>query len=145
MENLLISACLCGENCRYDGKNNLIVQIDELRKKYNLIIVCPEVLGGLSTPRVPAEIIGGKVINKIGKDVTYEFELGAKKSLELAKKYNCKIALLKDKSPSCGSKKIYDGTHRGKLINGRGFTAKILLENNIKIYGEENVNELLKN
>ncbi len=144
MEKLLISSCLLGNNVKYNGKNNYIFGIEKLKEKYDLIVICPEVMGGLSIPRIPSEIKGNKVINKELKDVTLEFEKGAKKVLDLAKKYNIKYALLKDGSPSCASSYIYDGSFNSIKIEGLGITAFKLKENNIKIYNEFNWKELLK-
>ncbi|MDO5726052.1 MAG: DUF523 domain-containing protein [Tissierellia bacterium] len=135
-ENIFVSACLLGENCRYDGANNKICDIEKLNEKYNLISFCPEVSGGLSTPREPAEILGDKVVTKSGKDVTRNFEIGAKKALIMAKKYNCKKALLKSKSPSCGYGAIYDGKFSKNLIENDGICAKLLSKNGIEIFNE---------
>ena len=133
---LLVSACLLGINCKYNGNNNKNNKILELLKDHDLIPVCPEVLGGLPTPRVPSEIQNDKVITKDGRDVTNEYEKGAKETLKIAKLYDCKIAILKEKSPSCGCGKIYDGTFSKTLVDGDGMTARLLKENNIKITGE---------
>ena len=133
---LLVSACLLGIKCKYNGNNNKNNKILELLKNHDLIPVCPEVLGGLPTPRVPSEIQNDKVITKDGRDVTNEYEKGAKETLKIAKLYDCKIAILKEKSPSCGCGKIYDGTFSKTLVDGDGMTARLLKENNIKITGE---------
>lgn len=143
MENILVSACLLGENCKYNGKNNLNAKVLELKKKFSIIPICPEVMGGLPTPRVPSEIQGDKVINKEGKDVTKEYNRGALLALELAKKHNCKIAILKEKSPSCGSKFIYDGTFTGTKILDNGVTAKLLRLNGILVYSEDEIDKLI--
>ena len=137
-DNILISACLLGENCKYSGGNNKINDtiIDELREKFNLIMVCPEQLGGLMTPREPCEIKNGKVLAKSGDDVTKEFELGALEILRIAKENNVRFAILKANSPSCGNNEIYDGNFSGTLIKGKGITASILKENNIKVINE---------
>lgn len=133
---LLVSACLLGINCKYNGKNNQNNKILELLKNYDLIPICPETLGGLPTPRIPSEIQNDKVITKDGRDVTKEYQKGAKEALKIAKLYDCKIAILKEKSPSCGCGKIYDGTFSKTLVDGDGMTARLLKENNIKIIGE---------
>lgn len=143
MENLLISACLLGIDCKYDGNNNLLDEIEELRKKYNLIPVCPEILGGLSIPRKPAEIKGNKVINSSLEDVTYEFEKGARETLKIVKALNIRKALLKDLSPSCGTAQIYDGTFSKKIVNDHGITAKLLRQNGIYIVGEARLKDIL--
>lgn len=133
---LLVSACLLGINCKYNGNNNKNNKILELLKDYDLIPVCPETLGGLQTPRVPSEIRNDKVITKDGRDVTKEYKKGAEETLKIAKLYDCKIAILKEKSPSCGCGKIYDGTFTKTLVDGDGMTTRLLKENNIKIIGE---------
>ena len=144
MEKLLISACILGTNCKYNGKNNYNELVEELKKKYELIPVCPEVLGGLSIPRNPSEIKGNTVISNRGVDVTKEFNLGAKMAFNIAKDNNIKIALLKDGSPSCGKNYIYDGTFTGTKVNNLGICAKLFKENNIVIYSEKEIEELLK-
>ena len=144
MKNVLISACLYGEKCRYDGGDNLIENLDFLREKCTFIPVCPEVLGGLETPRNPAEIVGEKVISNVKKDVTNEYKKGAEIALETALENDCKIALMKAKSPSCGSGKIYDGTFSRTLTDGDGVAVKLLKENGIAVFDETKINEFLK-
>lgn len=138
-ENVLISACLLGINCKYSGGNNYKKQVDLLKEKYNLIPICPEIYGGLETPRDPSEIVDSKVLNKKGIDVTYQFKKGAEETLKLAEFYKVKLAILKEKSPSCGFEEIYDGTFSGKLKKGNGITAELLFKNGIKIIGESNI------
>lgn len=133
MEKILVSACLLGLNCKYDGGNNYSEEIDEFLKDYDVIPICPEIMGGLPTPRVPSEVLGDKVITKEGKDVTLQFKKGAEEVLFLAKKYNIKKALLKSKSPSCGNGQIYDGSFSHTLVDGDGVTAKLLKENGIEV------------
>lgn len=137
--NILISACLLGVNCRYDATSKTVPELEELMSKHTLIPVCPEQLGGLSTPRSPAEIKGNLVFNKDCVDVTEEFIKGAEETLKIAKIYNCKYAILKEKSPSCGSEKIYDGTFSKTIIDGDGFAAKLLKKNGIKVIGESEI------
>ena len=115
-EKILVSACLLGTNCKYNGNNNLNEKVLEYIKDKEVIPVCPEIMGGLSTPRPPSEIIGNKVFNNQNQDVTKEYEKGAEETLKLAKLFNVKKALLKAKSPSCGKDKIYDGTFKGILV-----------------------------
>lgn len=134
--NILVSACLLGVACRYDGKSKEVEKIKNLISKYNLIPICPEQLGGLPTPRVPSERNGDKVINSEGKDVTYEYKKGAEEALRIAKIFNCSIAILKAKSPSCGTGEIYDGSFSKTLTVGNGITADLLLENGIKVLTE---------
>ena len=143
-EKLLISACLCGKNTKYNGGNNLIEKIFELEKKYDLYLVCPEVDGGLPVPRVPSEIVGDKVLNKELIDVTKEFNVGANNALKVVIANDIKRALLKDGSPSCGVSTIYDGTFSGSKIEGSGVTVKLLKDFGVKVYSENDIDELLK-
>ncbi len=135
----LCSACLLGVKCRYDGKSSLNKKVLDLAAKETLIPVCPEQLGGLPTPRSPSEQRNGKVVTKDGKDVTDNFKRGAEETLRLAKIYGCKEAILKQRSPSCGYGKIYDGTFSGKLIKGNGVTAELLRKNGILVKTEEDL------
>ena len=132
-EKILVSACLLGVNCKYNCGNNASDEVDEFLKKYEIIPICPEIMGGLTTPRVAAEQNGDKVITQDGKDVTEQYRKGAEECLFLAKKYDVKKALLKLKSPSCGVGQIYDGTFSHTLITKNGITAQLLLENGIEI------------
>lgn len=143
-QKILVSACLLGDNCKYNGGNNLNNDLIEFLKDYNVIKICPEVFGGLPIPRIPAEIVGNKVINKEGIDVTYNYCKGASVALEIAKKHQIKLAILKQKSPSCGVGKIYDGTFTSTIISGDGVTAKLFKEYNIELYTEDNYQEILK-
>lgn len=140
---ILVSACLAGINCKYNGKNNYNEKVAEMVKKGEAIPICPEQLGGLPTPRNPSEIkqINGKtcVINNKGEDVTKEFQLGAKEVLKLAKKMEIKKAILQARSPSCGTEQIYNGNFENKLIDGNGITAQLLLENNIEVINSETI------
>ena len=144
MEKILISSCLLGNNVKYNGKNNYNPLVEELKKYYELIPICPEVFGGLSIPRDPSEIKNDIVISINNKDVTKEFVLGANKSLDIAIKNNIKIAILKEGSPSCGKNYIHDGTFSKTKINGSGITARLFIKNNIKIYTENEIEELIK-
>lgn len=135
----LCSACLLGIKCRYDGKGKADKKVIRLSKKETLIPICPEQLGGLSTPREPSERRGKKVITKSGKDVTEDFERGAKEVLRLAKLFEIEEAILKQRSPSCGSGQIYDGTFSGRIIKGEGVTATLLKKNRIKVISEEDL------
>lgn len=134
--NILVSSCLCGVNCKYNGGNNEDKRVAKLMDTHTVICVCPEVLGGLSTPRTPAEIVGDRVLTKDGEDVTEAFYKGAEKALEAAEKYNVDMAILKANSPSCGCGKVYDGTFSKTLVEGDGVFAKMLKEKNIKVYNE---------
>ncbi len=144
MKKLLISACLYGEKCRYDGKDNLISNLHSLKEKFTLIPVCPEVMGGLSTPRNPSEIVGNAVVMNDGTDVTKEYKKGAEIALETALKNGCEIALMKAKSPSCGIGKIYDGTFSRTLKDGDGITVRLLKKNGIKVFDETEISEFLE-
>lgn len=139
--NVLISRCLLGINCRYDGKNNKIKNLREKFTKINFIDVCPEVDSGMKTPRKPCEIKNSKVINIDGEDFTKEFNKGSQIALDLCKKYNIKIALLKAKSPSCGKDYIYDGNFDKNLINGDGITCQVLKKNGIIIFSEKEIED----
>ena len=139
---IIVSACLLGDNVKYDGTNNKNDELIEFLKDYEIIKVCPEVFGTLKIPRISAEIVGDRVINKNGIDVTNEYLLGAKKTLKIAKDNNIKIAILKKNSPSCGSGKVYDGTFSHTLIDGDGITAKLLKENGILVFNESNYHDI---
>lgn len=144
MKNVLISACLFGKKCRYDGKDNLLECLEKIEKICNLIPVCPEVSGGLETPRNPSEIIGDRVVMNDGTDVTDEYVKGAEMALETALKNDCKVALMKAKSPSCGSGKIYDGSFSRTLTDGDGIAVRLLKEHGVKVFTELEIDELLK-
>lgn len=144
-EKLLISACLVGHNTKYNGKNNYKEEAEKLKEYFDFIVICPEVEGGLSTPRNPSEIVGNKVISNKGKDVTNEYKKGAKIALDRALSNNIKYALLKSKSPSCGRDFIYDGTFTSTLIEGNGIVCQLLLDNNIDVYTENEIDKLIDN
>lgn len=141
-ETILISACLLGVNCRYDGGHNYVAEVEELKKKYNLVPVCAEVYGGLTTPRTPAERRGEGVVFRDGTDATEAFRRGAREILRLAEFYGCKKAVLKENSPSCGSGRIYDGTFTGTLISGDGVLSELLKEHGIEVFGESRIAEI---
>ena len=138
---ILVSACLLGANCRYDGGTNRRDQVVDLLKDHTLIPVCPEQLGGLCTPRPPVEWIGDKAMNNQGADCTEQFCRGAEEALKMAQLYDCKLAILKAKSPSCGNHQIYDGTFSGKLVDGAGGTARLLMEHGIRVINETEVEQ----
>lgn len=150
MIHILISACLLGDNCKYSGGNNysesLSGFLEEMKGKIRVIPVCPEVMGGLDTPRLPAEIRNTgpekRVFNQAGADVTKEFVMGAKKTLIKAEEQGCRYAILKEKSPSCGSVRIYDGSFRKITIEGMGLTAALLAEHGITVFHEGNYEKL---
>ena len=142
---LLISACLLGVCCRYDGASKPHPLAMELAKEHELIPVCPEQLGGLATPRPPAERQGERILAKTGLDVTKQYGRGAEEALKLCRLLDCEAAVLKERSPSCGSGEIYDGTFTKTLKKGDGVTAEYLKERGIKVFGESDINSLLTN
>lgn len=139
---LLVSACLLGCACRYDGKSKPCPRVLALMERHTLIPVCPEQLGGLSTPRPPAERREGGVVTREGGDVTAQYRRGAEEALHLARLYGCTHAVLKERSPACGSGQIYDGSFSGRLTPGDGVAAALLRENGIVVLGESQVNDL---
>ncbi|MFH1728108.1 MAG: DUF523 domain-containing protein [Pseudomonadota bacterium] len=136
---IIVSACLAGVNCRYDGVNNYSEKVIRLVKDGKVILVCPEQLGGLSTPRKPSEIKNGKVVNQDGICVNSQFEKGALETLKIALMYGCDKAIMQERSPSCGVKKIYNGNFNLTLIAGQGITTKLLLKNKIKVISSEDL------
>ena len=138
----MVSACLLGVACRYDGESKPDKAVIQLKDKYALIPVCPEILGGLPTPRIPCEIRDGRVLNRAGEDKTEEYIRGAEEVLRLARLFGCDAAVLKKKSPSCGCGEIYDGSYSGKTVHGDGVCAALLKANNIKIFNETQIKEL---
>lgn len=138
---ILVSACLLGENCKYNGGNNLNQSVLVFIEGHEVIGVCPEQLGGLSTPRLPAEIVDGVVTNKEGVSVDAEFRKGAQAALAVALENKVDLAILQSRSPSCGVKEIYDGSFSGKKIKGQGVFAKLLSARGIKVLDAEDVAE----
>lgn len=146
---ILISACLCGINCKYNGKSNYHEKAYKLFKEGKAMLVCPEQLGGLPTPRHPAEITNGNakdvlesrgsITNNKGEDVTVYFVKGAEETLKIAESLGSKKAILKSRSPSCGCGKIYSGKFQGELIEGNGVTAQLLMDNGIEVITEEDL------
>ena len=141
---VLVSACLLGANCRYDGGANGICEIAELMELCELVPVCPEQLGGLPTPRPPSECAGGRVLTRDGADVTAAYERGAAEALRMAERFGAKLALLKERSPSCGCGMIYNGSFTGKLAPGDGATAEALKARGVEIFGESRARELIE-
>ncbi|HJX06418.1 MAG TPA: DUF523 domain-containing protein [Candidatus Nanoarchaeia archaeon] len=135
----LCSACLLGVKCRYDGNSKPDDKVLALAKKETLIPICPEQLGGLPTPRIPQEQRGDYVFNKEGIDVTKQFRRGAEETLRIAKLFNIREAIFKQKSPSCGCGKVYDGTFSDKIIKGDGVTTALLKKNGIRVITEEDL------
>lgn len=140
-EKVLVSACLLGISCRYNEKGEQKEALEVLMRDADLVPICPESIGGLPIPRVPAERVGTRVINRNGVDVTKEYQKGAETALHLAKLYGCRCAVLKERSPSCGSGRIYDGTHSGTLIDGDGMTAELLKKHGISVFGESQIDD----
>lgn len=142
MKTILISACLLGVACRYDGCSKPLDRevIEALKKKYHLIPICPEIMGGLTTPRLPSEISSnGKVLRCDGTDVTENYSRGAKEALRLAGIFDCRGAIMKERSPACGSGKIYDGTFTKTLTDGNGVAADLLKRNGLTVIGETEI------
>ena len=146
MEKIIVSACLLGMATRYDGKSKPSVSAENLKKlaeKFHIIPVCPEIYGGLPTPRVPSERLGERVVMKDGKDVTENYSKGANETLYVCKLFGVKKALLKAKSPSCSKSEIYDGSFEGRLTSGDGVCAELLMKNGIAVYTENEILELI--
>lgn len=145
MEKLLISACLMGADCKYSGGNNALdgETLAKLREEYILIPVCPEFAGGLPAPRDPSERKGSLVVSNKGRDVTAEYEKGANTALALCRRFECRKALLKERSPSCGSGEIYDGSFTGTVVRGYGIAAEKLRDAGIEIFGESEIDSLI--
>ena len=144
-EPMLISACFLGVDCKYSGGNNALGDkiIAELMEKYRLVPVCPESYGGLPSPRLPSERVGERVLAKDGADVTEQYKKGAAAALRLAKLFGCKIALMKERSPSCGHDSIYDGSFTGRVVPGDGVAAELLKQNGVTVCGESDVVRLI--
>ena len=138
---ILVSACLLGKNCKYNGGNNSNQGVLGFIEGHEVIGVCPEQLGGLSTPRLPAEMVEGVVTNKEGVSVDNEFRKGAQEALAVALENKVDLAILQSRSPSCGVKEIYDGSFSGKKIKGQGVFAKLLSARGIKVLDAEDVAE----
>ena len=138
METLLVSACLLGAKCKYSGGSNALPPetLAALKARYRLIPVCPEVAGGLPVPREPGERQGDRVVSISGRDVTEAYRRGAETALALARRFGCREALLKARSPSCGSGQIYDGSFSGRLIDGDGVAAALLRASDLDIFNE---------
>ena len=142
---LLMSACLLDVNCRYNGERKALPDdvLQRLLERHTVVPVCPEQLGGLTTPREPSERQGERVVMRSGRDVTAEYTRGAQEVLRLARRFGCTAAVLKERSPSCGRGEVYDGTFTGMLTPGDGVTAQLLLENGIAVYGESEIDKLV--
>ena len=139
---IMVSACLAGENCKYNGGNNRSEKGLKLMAENEVLTVCPEQMGGLPTPRVPAEIRDGVVTAKDGRNVDAQFRAGAAKCLEIAKKEQPDLIVLQSRSPSCGVKQRYDGTFSGKLVDRAGVTAQLLIDNGFRCVDVEDLIEV---
>ncbi len=141
--SILVSACLLGHEVRYDGTGaeTVVSHLQRWRDEGRIVLVCPEVAGGLSTPRPPAEQVGESVLTVDGVDVTEAFDLGAAQALQLARKHDVAFAVLKARSPSCGSRQVYDGTFSGKLRAGSGVAAAALMAEGFRVFSEETLDE----
>lgn len=140
---IIVSACLAGDNCKYNGGNNLNQKLMDFIQSHEMIKVCPEVLGGLPIPRPSAEIVDGQVMNTDGKNITKEFSLGAQKAYEIVKKENPDLIVLQSRSPSCGIKQIYDGTFTGKKIPGQGLFAELCIKAGYTVLDIEDIDKYL--
>ena len=138
---IMVSACLLGENCKYNGGNNLSEKVMKYIDGHEVIPVCPEVMGGLPTPRVPSEIVDNVVTMADGRNVDKEFRKGAQLGLVLAKENNVDLVILQSRSPSCGVKQIYDGSFTGKKIDGQGVFARLLTDNGFRIMDVEDLDD----
>ncbi len=139
MSKYLVSACLLGHDCKYNGGNNDNAAVREFLKDKDYVVFCPERASGLPSPRLPSEIRDGRVYSRAGEDVTAEFNLGAEKALAFCQKHGVTHAILKARSPSCGVHAVYDGTFTGHVIPGMGVTAKLLSANAIALMDEEDI------
>ena len=142
--NILVSACLLGCACRYDGKSRPHPEVQALQGRYQMIPVCPEQMGGLPTPRPASERKNGRVVNVQGEDVTAQYSRGAEEALHLARFFHCPCAILKERSPACGSGEIYDGTFSGRLVPGDGAASELLKKNDISVYGESRISDMME-
>ena len=136
---ILVSACLLGHNCKYNGGNNDDPAVHAYLEGKDYLVFCPERSSGLPSPRLPSEIRGDRVYSRAGEDVTAEFRLGAEKTLAFCKKHGVTQAILKARSPSCGVHAVYDGTFTGNVIPGMGVAARLLRENGIELIDEEDI------
>ena len=139
---IMVSACLAGENCKYNGGNNRNEKVLQMMAENEVIMVCPEQMGGLPTPRLPSEIVDGVVTAKDGRIVDGEFRAGAAKCVEIARREKPDLIVLQSRSPSCGVKQRYDGSFSGKLVDGAGVTAQLLMENGFRVVDVEDLQKV---
>ena len=140
---IMVSACLAGENCKYNGGNNRNEKVLQLMSEHEVITVCPEQMGGLPTPRVPSEVKEGIVTARDGRNVDREFRTGAAKCLEIALREQPDLIVMQSRSPSCGVKQRYDGSFTGKLVDAPGVTAQLLMENGFRCVDVEDLSDYL--
>ena len=140
---IMVSACLAGENCKYNGGNNRNEKVQQLMSEHEVITVCPEQMGGLPTPRVPSEVKEGIVTARDGRNVDREFRTGAAKCLEIALREQPNLIVMQSRSPSCGVKQRYDGSFTGKLVDAPGVTAQLLMENGFRCVDVEDLSDYL--
>lgn len=140
---IMVSACLAGENCKYNGGNNRNEEVLQLMSEHEAITVCPEQMGGLPTPRVPSEVREGIVSARDGRNVDREFRTGAAKCLEIALREQPDLIVMQSRSPSCGVKQRYDGSFTGKLVDAPGVTAQLLMENGFRCVDVEDLSDYL--
>lgn len=139
-----VSACLCGKNVRYDGKSKVLSKWKELYDQGKVLLICPEVQGGLSIPREPSEMVGDKIMSRIGVDVTHNFTSGAQEALRMIQEHpSIHTIILKDNSPSCGLHYVYDGTFSGTKIEGMGVFARVAIEHGYKVYNEVEAEDIV--
>ena len=141
MMKIMVSACLAGENCKYNGGNNRNEKVCRLMEEHEVVTICPESMGGLPIPRPPAEILNGRVVNREGRDVDREFREGARKCLDLARSWQPDLIILQSRSPSCGVGRRYDGTFTGTLVEGHGVTARLLIEEGFRVIDVKDLQE----
>lgn len=146
MEKVLVSACLLGQRVRYDGRDARAIdpRLERLEREGRIVQVCPEVSGGLPVPRPAAELRGLRIVTAAGDDVTANFHEGARVALELARRHGIRVAILKDRSPSCGSREVYDGSFSGTRRQGEGVTTACLRAHGIRVFGEDEIDEALR-
>ena len=144
METIIVSACLLGDKCRYDGKDNYNEKVKLLRENFNIVPICPETFGKLPTPRDPSEIRGDRIITNKGKDVTSNFNEGRDCVINIVKYLHIQKAILVDKSPSCGLTKIHNGLFNNKLVDGEGITTKALRKLGVECYSIDEIDKIIK-
>ncbi len=136
--NILVSACVLGQNCKYNGGNNLNISVVEFIQRHNVIEICPELLTGMKCPRACAEIVNGIVMSENGENVDAEYRKGVELAMEKIKGQKIDLAILQSRSPTCGVNTIYDGSFSGTLIEGYGIFTEAIIEKGIRVVDSEN-------